>query len=334
MENTMGIFVLMAFYFALKALKLKEKVWFYIFMTALAIFLASFSKGLPGLFPIGIVGIWWLVKRTISFKQMVMYTLVLILIPAIIYLALIFLNENALESLSNYTFKRLFYRVQNAHTVGNRFHVLEKLIVETLPTLLLTVIFLVAGSFRIIKNKLHKEYNRDILFVFLVGLSGTIPLMLTLVQKSFYFIHALPFFALVLAMISTPVIANWVGQINLKNKFFKVFYVLTFIGLIGIIFYSYKQIGKTERDQEMLHDVHLIGNTVPAASLIGIDREMHNDWALHAYMVRYYNISFDPSDTNKHSYVLTKNTNPEFDTSTFVKLNLPLKLYSIYRARK
>ena len=334
MENTMGIFIMMAFYFAIRALKLEKQVWLNMVLSAIAIFLASFSKGIPGLFPIGIVGIWWLVKRTISFKQMVMYTLVLILIPTLIYLALIFFNENAFESLSNYTIKRLFQRVQNAHTVGSRFHILEKLIVETLPTILLTIIFLAAGSFKMLRNKIQKLYNFDILFVFLIGLSGTIPLMLTLVQKSFYFIHALPFFALTMAMLSAPVIAKWVGKINIQNVIFKAFYFASVIGLIVVLFYSYKQIGKTERDQEILHDVHLVGEIIPAGTLIGIDAEMHNNWGLHTYMVRYYNISFDPRNADKRPFILSKKSKSEFDSSKFVRVDLPLKVFSLYEAKK
>lgn len=334
MENTMGIFILMAFYFALKALKLEQQVWLNLILSGISIFLASFSKGIPGLFPIGIVGIWWLVKRTISFKQMVIYTTVLILVPALIYLALIFFNENAFESLSNYTVKRLFHRVQNAHTVGSRFHVLEKLVVETLPAIMLTIIFLVSGSFKMLRNKIQKTYNFDILFVFLVGLSGTIPLMLTLVQKSFYFIHALPFFALTMAMLSAPVIAKWIGKVKIQSILFKVFYFSTYVGLIVVLFYSYKQIGKTERDQEILHDVHLVGDVIPSGTLIGIDNDMHNDWGLHTYMVRYYNISFDPNNENQHSFILSKKPKPEFDSSEFMRVDLPLKVYSLYEVKK
>jgi len=333
MENTMGIFILMAFYFALKALKFQKQIWFNLILSGIAIFLASFSKGVPGLFPIGIAGIWWLIKRNINFKQMVLYTLLLILVPAIIYFLLVMLNDNAMESLTNYTVKRLFHRIQSAHTVGNRFHVLEKLIVETGPSIILTIIFLFSGSFKALRKRINLHYRSDIIFVFCIGFAGTIPLMLTLVQKSFYFVQSLPFFALGLAMLSAPVVNLWIKKINKQKVLFKVFYVLSIVGLISITVYSVKQIGKTERDHAMLHDVHLIGKVIPEGTLIGIDGDMHNDWALHCYMVRYFNISFDPLNAERRPYILSKRAKLEANTNTFKKKDLPLKIYSLYQRK-
>lgn len=334
MENTMGIFILMAFYFALRVLILKEQVWLNLILSGVAIFLASFSKGVPGLFPIGIVGFWWLIKRTISFKQMIMYTLVLILVPAVIYFLLVFFNENAFESLSNYTIKRLYHRIQNAHTVGNRFHVLEKIVVETLPSIILTVVFLFAGSFKKFKNSIGKHYLLTILFVFIIGLSGTIPLMLTLVQKSFYFIHALPFFGLGLAMLSAPILSKWINRINLKNTAFRIFHITTVLGLLAVLTFSFLQIGKTERDQELLHDVHMLGENIQDGSLISVDREMHNDWALHCYMIRYNNISSDSRISSKHQFMLVRQALPEPDSNIYKRKEIPLKMHSLYEIKK
>ena len=330
MENTMSVFSLVSVFFALKAFLNPGRAYGYLIISGISIFLASLSKGIPGFFTLAVVGIWWLVKKEISFKRMVVYSLVLTGVPLLIYAFLLYFSHDAYESLSNYLFKRALHRIENAHTVDSRFHVMGKLVVETLPTIIITVLVIAVEGISNFKRQLSGAYGKNLLFILLVALTGTVPLMLTLVQKSFYFIHALPFFALAYAMVSAPGISHWMEKLNPESPGFKLFRLITLAGLVTLLVYTGFQKGKMERDHTILHDVHLVGSVVSPWSVIGIDPAMHNNYMLHCYMVRYYNITLDASPHDAE-YILHVKYMPVPADSSYGMLNLPLEEFSLYK---
>ena len=141
-ENTMGIFTLLSVYFSLKGLYSNRNIYINLILSGTFVFLASFSKGIPGLFPIAVVGLYWLIKRNISFYKMCLYTLILILIPVIIY-SLLLTNNDAYESLSFYVTERLLNRIESTPTVDNRFYIVYRLFMELLIVLAITFIMLI-----------------------------------------------------------------------------------------------------------------------------------------------------------------------------------------------
>jgi hypothetical protein len=50
---------------------------------------------------------------------------------------------------------------------------------------------------------------------------------------------------------------------------------------ITVLLISFMQMGKTSRDEDMLHDVRLIGKVVPANSIVSSTYTMVTDWAFH-----------------------------------------------------
>ena len=103
-ENTMGVFITIpAVYFSIKAMTSKVKTYLYIVISGIAIFMASLSKGLPGLFPVAVIALYWLIFRNGSVWKMLWHTLLLLLVPVIIYLLLI-QNHEAKESLVSISF--------------------------------------------------------------------------------------------------------------------------------------------------------------------------------------------------------------------------------------
>ncbi|MBU0766098.1 MAG: glycosyltransferase family 39 protein, partial [Bacteroidetes bacterium] len=151
-ENTMGIFTLLAVYYSLKGLYSTQGSFFYLLFSGFFIFLASFSKGVPGLFPIAVIGLYWLISRNIPFSKMLLYTAILIFTPVVIYLLLL-INSEAFESLSIYVTKRLLGRIESAPTVDYRFYIVQRLFMELLPVLAITFIMLIIYKLKSIKKK-------------------------------------------------------------------------------------------------------------------------------------------------------------------------------------
>lgn len=328
-EGTMSIFTLATLIFCLKAFEIDSKKYLYLGLAGIFIFLASLTKGVPGFFPLVIPGLWWLIKRGINFGQTVIYTFILILVPAVIYMVILFFSSDAGESLSIYVNSRLLGRIGSAHTVTNRFHIMNQLFLKLIPVLSLSFIILVIDRLRSFKQPADKEYFRDIIFFMALGLSGTVPLMMTLVQKSFYFVHALPFFAIGFALLVVPVISGWIGRIN--NRRLPIILNSIFItGLIAVLIYTGIHIGKRGRDRDLLHDVHLLAETIPEKSIISIDRSMHNNWASHCYFSRYYYISLDPFGNGNQYLLLDKTLSPD-EYEFYKQIDAPLKFFNLFQ---
>jgi 4-amino-4-deoxy-L-arabinose transferase-like glycosyltransferase len=68
-ENTMGIFILASIYFVLKGLEGNKRSYLYAILGGTLIFLSTLCKGLTGLFPLVVVGAYWLSGEKIKFPK-------------------------------------------------------------------------------------------------------------------------------------------------------------------------------------------------------------------------------------------------------------------------
>jgi 4-amino-4-deoxy-L-arabinose transferase-like glycosyltransferase len=326
MENTMGIFALTAILVSFKGLRSKKFAWVYMVFSGLLVFMASFSKGVPGLFPIGAIGLFWLVYRKPSFGAATVYTLIALVVPVLIYY-LLMLNPDANEALRFYIKYRLLDRIDTAQTVSNRFHTLIGLISHLLPVIAISAILLIV--FRLKKFQAWFAFKKEALFILLVGLSATMPLMLTKVQKDFYFSHAIPFFALAFALVLVPGIDLLIKRINTESAGFKGFKVFSGLLLATAIGLTIWNIGGQSRDADQLHDVHLFGKTIPNPSIIAVEPDLIEDWGVRLYLVRHYNISSD-IDNGRQNYLLKMKRSDTTGTNLYQKLDLDTRLFDLY----
>jgi 4-amino-4-deoxy-L-arabinose transferase-like glycosyltransferase len=324
-ENTMGIFSILAVYFILRALNNESKTFIFIGLAGTLTFLASFSKGVPGLFPIGMVGIYWLIYRKPAFVKVVLYTIILIIIPATIYYFLM-LNPDAREALLFYVQKRLLGRIETAPAVTSRFHTISGLLSHLLPVLLISTILVFVywrKSFQVwFVNK--KEF---ILFS-LIGLNASLPLMFTMVQKDFYFSHSIPYFGIAFALLMVQGLKNLVEKIEVSKISFKIFRVATILMLIFAISFSIYCVGGKSRDKKELHDVHLLGKLIPNNTIIDIDVSLVESYNTRYYFVRYYGIS-SSYGTQKYKYLLLNKKSVVPDR--YKKITANTELYDLYK---
>ncbi len=336
-ENTMGIFTLASVYFTLKGLTANRNTFIYIIFSGISIFLATFSKGIPGLFPIVVIGLYWLINKNTSakerhpnFSKMTIYTLILIFVPVLIY-SLILLNNDAFESLSFYINNRAFHRIQTDPTVDSRFYIVLRLFLELLPILIISLLLLIIYRLKSINLNYNKIYKKNIILFLFIGGSGSLPLMLTLVQKGFYFAHSLPFYAIGFALIVAPGLKEIINRIDIEKKSFKIFKIISVILIVTTIIFSGLQTGKTGRHHDMLHDIYLIGDIVPKDSLIKIDKSMWNEWSLQLYLIRHFNISVDPSKNQHNYYLIEKNIDTTM-INGYKKIKIQTNIYNLYKS--
>jgi len=327
LENTVSVFVLSSVLLSLKAVQSKRGLFFWI-MSGLFIFFASFSKGVPGLFPVIFPLLYWLTTKKISFKKSIFYSFILVCIPTIIYLILIAFPESR-DSLSIYFFERLLGRTTSMPTTDYHAEIIVRLLMELIPVLIIVVLVLLS-RFRSIKATLSENTGYFLLF-FGLGISGTFPLALTLVQKGFYMIPAFPFFAIAFGVLITPILSNHINKINIKSKPFKGLTYFSLFILLGVFIVTFALRNDIEREKEVITDVYKTGEEVPQLSIVTVPDEMYYqyDFILQGYLVRYFNISISPYE--EYHYYLKEKTLDVMVPDHYKKVELPLTKYELYK---
>lgn len=325
-ENTMGIFTLLAVFILYQNSGRDNSSILLLMVSAICIVLATLCKGFPGFFPLSFPILFWLVYRTPSFVRVIVHTLLLVLVAGLIYGILFSLPESG-KSLRLYLFQRAFQRIADLPTTDSHFFILKNLFQNLLPQIVFILFILViAGGKKIfLKNAIE---SKKIFLFLLIGFSGTLPLMLTLVQKGFYFVPALPFFAIGFAILIAPFLTVWIDKIKVSSLFFRSLRILPVVLLAGVLILTADNFGKTSHDKVALHDAYLIGKTIPRFSIISIPPALWNDWDLQCYLIRYFNISLDDNKKDMNYYFLSqKNFNP--DTS-YHEIFLSTEKYQLF----
>lgn len=329
-ENTMGIFCLLSVIFTLKAIHLHQKPWLHLLLAGIMIFCAGFSKGIPGLFTLGVVFFHWLIFRKQSFGKMVVQNGFVILVTFGI-LGLILLNPEAKESLSIYFNDRLLGRVDHGHTRESHFYILQRIFWELLPGFILVGIIHLVLRIKKKANKIVKPHLQWFLLFMIIGLCGSVPIMLTLVQKTFYFVGSLPYFGIALAILVAPVLTESISKVKPQSKGFKVATILGALACVVVLIVTIMQIGKVSRNEEVLHDLYIVDDYIPENSLINVHPSMGNEWDMRVYLIRYWRISLDlQAEGNREFYLMNKEINAH-PGDAYTKIELPTVKYDLYR---
>ena len=326
-ENTMGFFALVAVYFSIRALRGHDAV-VNVFISGFFVFLSSLSKGVPGLFPLAVLFIHWAVFRKCTFIKMINFSTLLVIVPGVLYIAAMIFSEEAREGLTFYFNERLLGRIASSPTTNNRFEILARLVSELIPVVVLITVLLVLFRNGKITNR-FSYWKKEIIFFLIIGMSASFPLVLTQVQKGFYLIHSFPYYGIAAAFVVAPGISTVLNKINPRTKKFKLFTASTFFLLVIVLGVSASKIGDTSRNNELLHDVYIIGETVPEYEVVTIPREMWNEWDLQCYLIRHFHISVDHQ--NEHNYFLVRKGQKKLVPKEFEIIPIQTIEYDVYK---
>jgi len=302
LENTMGLFTTAALWAFLRGLRTGSAA------LALAagglVFLASFTKGVPGLYPLAVPALWWAITRRTGVGQAALHTLLATAAVAGTY-ALLWQWPDARANLSTYVDVRLLHRIAAMPTVEHRGQILLDLVSSQLGPLLIAGLVAWRGA----GHGARKDRSTAVALL-AIGLAGVAPMMLTLVQKSFYSVPAFPPIALGLAWWSAPAVAHLLERAEQRQVWLKgmqragmllVAIALTAAALLW---------GRPARDADMLRDVAIIGERVPAGSLVGADPVLWEQWNLQGYLLRYHDISLDISGRSSPWHLAPRGASP------------------------
>lgn len=329
-ENTLNIFCLASVFFSLKAIKGSRYPVVHYLISGVFVFLATMSKGMPGFFPLALPFVSWMVYRKESMLKMLLHTLLIFSVPVFIYVVLLQFPDSR-ESLSNYFFKRLLYRVNSMPTTTFRLQSLVRIITELIPAFILMLIVGVIAYVQKTKRA-TAILSKPVLFYLLIAAAGSIPLTFTMVQKGLYLGPCFPYLAIALSLVIIPVIHTWVQQINTGSKSFRMFRTSTFIILIGVLAYTGAQKGKISREADLIRDAYKIGTIIPPHSNVEVPDSMYweYDFVLPGFLMRYDHISVCPNK-NCYEYYLQLKKYPAPDPRKYQRIPIATEAVDLYK---
>lgn len=303
----------------------RREKWFWLLIGGAMIFLASFTKGIQGLFPLAIPFLYWLILRKGTVGEMLIKSLMVISVPLVLY-SLLFLSPDARLFYQQYFERRLagsFAGIQN--TTSSHFHLLYQLLEDLIiPIGLCSLMWL---WLRLKKEK-RLFYDQEALLFISIGLSASLPLMVTLEQRKFYLATSIPYFAMGLAVWTRFIPLGLASKIEILGWNLKRIRQITIIILFCLPFGLPFLINISKRERDLITDLQLLKSHIPERSILSIPASMATQWSYHAYFMRYNHLALD--EKNQHAYYLSEQPADIPPDSCYQEVEWSLKKFRLY----
>lgn len=332
LENTLTVFTCLSILFYLK--NQENKKFYFVLLSGLMLALGFVTKGFVAFFPWTFPFLLWLCLKDKSFGRMFSDSFWIFFFTITPLILLILLFPVARLSLHKYISNQVIESIRHIVTVDSRFDIVKRLFSEIAPAAVLCVIFILVGRTRKIPVVFSAGNTKKALVFICLGLTGVLPIMISMKQSGFYILPTYPLFSIGASILMYPFIDSLLVRIDYGSKWFKVFKLfaclLLFLGIFLSLWYS----GGFSRDKDKIKDTYSVLTVIPEGTIINISPDMHEDWSLHAYYARFRNVSLDPDLTNKREYLLIKNENYSDTLNTaFDPVRINTSGYQLYRRR-
>jgi len=304
LENTMSVFVLLSVYLMIVNYQRNHKLW--LFLAGISLFLAFLSKGFTGLFPLVFPILHCIFDDKRRWIQGPIDTLLLIVALAVLSGVMFLVFPSSFAYLKDYINLQVIGGGLHETTVSSRFFIVFSLLSQLIVPLVIFVIILIMS--KIINKDKHKVFefapDKKHFFSFLIlGLTGVLPIMLSVKQRDFYMLTALPFFALAFGHLSLSMLNMMLLEIRPKIQNWMMI-TSSVVLLVGIVLNA-SHIGKYGRDEAFLVEMKKALAEIPENEVIEIKPEDFSQWSWHAYFMRYGKVSLDDQEPHKYSFFYT-----------------------------
>lgn len=325
LENTLVVFTSLAVLAMISSTQ--KRPLLNISLAAFWLLCAILTKGPVALFPFSFFFFMMLFFREYRLWRFVKDTLLLVLGLAILALMLFLFIPESLENLQQYFQNQVVKSLSSVVTVNSRFHIMERLLMEFAPALLIAVIVLLFK-----KSPTKSEVKTAWKYLFLgLGFSAVLPIMVSLKQRGFYIIPALPFFALSLSLFVLPRVKTQVHRISARKAVTRTLVVSGYFLLTAAVALNLSRIGRPQRDSDQLADVYEMCEILPPGTVLNASYELGQDFGLQAYLYRYGYFSLDRDSTVEHEYLLLKASDDPGNDGRYQLINSDLTKYALCR---
>ncbi len=325
LEISVSVFALSSSFFLFKYY-FREPKGVYLIIAGFFLIAGGLTKGFVALFPLVIPFFYYLLIRRFSLRKWFFDSVLLSVIPVFV-IVLIFLFETSRSGFTIYLTQRVFHSITSVSTVDNRFHILGRLASELLPVVLLNL--LIFGIRRISRRKNGKLFfDRKFFFLFLIALFASVPLMVTKEQRGFYLVTSLSYYALSIAWLLIPVWQKMVNYLAERKWLKKRGHIIGAFLIIIALLFSGMQVGKYNRDEEVLKDIEVLKPILKNKKLISVNTKLWERWNIHSYFMRSMGVSLDTK--SKWKYFLTEKNKMSGD-STYKKVEINTTFFDLFK---
>jgi len=319
LENLLMVFTSAAVLFVVTAYDGREKTsavsrTALIACAGLATALALLTKGPVGLFPLAAPALYWLSTPQPSFRAVVFDSVILLVVIVLFYLAL-WSFEAPRQAIQRYLDAQLLPSLagERGHGGGGWTAVRTLLRVNAYPVVLTVLALAVTRRWRRVHGDafLRTQRLRRAAYLFLLGSSASLPLLASPRIASFYFNPALAYFAAGLCTLCAPAVFDGLGKLGplSRRRFYAGATGLLAISLITVGW----NFGRPGEDRQAIENAGRIAGAVCAGHALCADTVSGcgmalEDWALYAYMQRYYKISIAPFSSFAAEYIIADDT--------------------------
>lgn len=290
LENTMTVFVLLSVYLMIVSYQRNNKLW--LFLGAFSLFLAFLSKGFTGLFPLVFPVLYCIFDDKRRWIQGPIDTLLLMVTLAVLSGVMFLAFPPSFSYLKDYINIQVIGGGLHEATISTRFYIVFRWLGQMIAPLIIIAIILIFSK---LKTKMF-EFPLDkawFLIFLILGLTGVLPIMLSVKQSGYYMLAALPFFALACGHLTLSTVNILMQKITPNLRKWMTLGASGIL-LIGIVL-NVTRIGKYGRDEVLIEDVKKRIAEADGRMIIEIPPEEYTNWAAHAYFMRYGKISLNPT---------------------------------------
>lgn len=340
LENTMTIFVLVAFWLLLKGLEPGARFWAWSLAAGAAVVAAVLTKGPVGLFPLAAVVLARLVWGHTTWSRAVIMSSLMAVVGALAGW-LLWAWPEAHQGLQVYMDIQLLPSFTGGHGGSPDWPgFLEDILNTHLPALGAVLVLLGVGWRRRLLGRIRREHRRLALFLILLGCAGSLPVGVSPRHSLFYVLPSFPFYALGLAALVAPVASALVQDIRPAGRVHRALQVLTVVLLAAVLVVSVARVGGYSRDEQQIRDVkvmrdyfvHRRGENGARGVVVGSCKNLRRHFTLMAQMARYGGMSFT-RETEPQHFMVVLNTCEEPDLAQYIRVTPETKLYHLYERR-
>lgn len=327
-ECTMSVFILFALHAILKTRKAPEKEFRWWLLAGFFLTLSGLTKGIQGMFLLA-APLWvMLAFKEKSWGMLFKRTAYVLAVP-LVFAAVALASPEIRDSLHTYFESRFTKTFAGVTAHGDtRFHLLYELLLDTLPAIALVAVLYLAGRKNPAGTGSPGKNKQKIVFLFLCGFSGILPLMVTREQRGFYLAAPLPVIALALALCVAEVAERWTLALAQKKRLSNLLSTLGLLIVAGSVFVAVRMAGRPKRDADKIAAVHEIASHTGESVMLQTSIDISYDWSLVGYGERYHHLSFTENPGDAPWILLSKGSSAPENT---VQIPLKTPLFDLYQ---
>jgi 4-amino-4-deoxy-L-arabinose transferase-like glycosyltransferase len=290
----MSVFVLFSVYLMIVGYQRNHKIW--LFLSAVALLLAFLSKGFTGLFPLVFPILYCAFDQKRKWIQGPIDSLILLVSIAVFAGIMFLVCPGSFGYIKDYIRLQVIGGGLHEATASSRFYIVFALLQQLMIPYVIAMALVICKARSKVNNKVFEfPPDKAWFYVFLImGLVGVLPIMVSVKQRDFYMLAALPFFALACGHITLSMLTLWLPKISPKVRRWMTLGASCIV-LLGLVL-NVVHIGKYGRDEALIEEVKQKITESEGNNVIEISQEEYTQWAKHAYYMRYGKISLSPTE--------------------------------------